>query len=180
MSSRFWIAGTGTMVAAACAGLLLGGYATTPPRSMLDSDVSHEAALADEDMAALTVAEVSRDTGASMAPVGPVTCKGCGPTLADRRFAADMAGLDMDGYVTGTTDAIVRDYLADEPPPVDVQEPAKARPAAMSVSPPAVVRIARGGPGTKAPAPQVDAGMALAAVQVSTAQAATVQVATGN
>lgn len=150
MLSRFWMLGSGTMVAAACAGLLLGGYVTTQPRSALAGDSADYAKMFEAGDEADVDAAATGDLGLSMAPTEPVVCKGCGPTLSDRRFAADMAGLDADGYVTGSTDAIVRDYLADEPlpPPADLLGPIEPRPAPaarVAPLPPAVVRIARGG-----------------------------------
>lgn len=171
--SRFWLLGSGTMVAAACVGLLLGGFATTTPRGTgMSGAAAYDAMLAEGDGPGAG-ASASGDLGLSMTPTMPVVCKGCGPTLSDRRFAADMAGLEADSYVTGSTDAIVQDYLTDDPPPpVDLLEPVEPRPAPVvrvAPLPPAVVRIARGGQAPEmTPAPQTEAG-------VATAPAATMQ-----
>jgi len=169
--SRFWLLGSGTMIGAACVGLLLGGYATTTPRGTGMSGASDYEAMLAEGEGPGAGASASGDLGLTMAPTMPVVCKGCGPTLADRRFAADMAGLDADSYVTGSTDAIVQDYLTDDPPPpVDLLEQVEARPAPVvqvAPLPPAVVRIARGGQLTERapmPEPNVDAGVATAPV----------------
>lgn len=173
MSSRFWLLGSGTIVAAACAGMVLGGYATTQPRGVSGGASDYDMALVERGASgAQDMADGSGSFGSGMRPSEPITCKGCGPTLADRRFAADMAGLDADGYVTGTTDAIVQDYLRDEslPPPADLLEPVKARPApAARVAPlPAtIVRIALGGQAQIADGSQPATA---ATVQVATVQ----------
>src|SRR3546814_13259227 len=45
---------------------------------------------------------------ANLAGPAVVRCDGCGPTLADRQMAADMAGWD------GMNDPVVRDYAAQD------------------------------------------------------------------
>ncbi|OAN52046.1 MULTISPECIES: hypothetical protein [unclassified Sphingobium] len=114
---RLWMLSTATMTAAAAMGLALGGYAISPQRSPLESmDDPYVQVDAPAPVAA------SADTG----PVA-IHCTGCGPTLADRRFAADMAGLDSDGMISGSDDPVVQDYLAEEPTPVvEVAQPSTA------------------------------------------------------
>ncbi|WP_183956249.1 hypothetical protein [Sphingobium fontiphilum] len=45
-----------------------------------------------------------------------VRCTGCAPTLAERQAAADMAGMDLDGMVSGPADPVVIDYQSQEAP----------------------------------------------------------------
>lgn len=101
---RLWMLSATTMAAAAAMGLALGGYVTSPQRSSPER--------ADAPYGALQASE------ATQAPIdkpGPteIHCTGCGPTLADRHYAAQMAGLDGDGMISGSDDPVVQDYLAD-------------------------------------------------------------------
>jgi hypothetical protein len=113
MSARFWLFSLVCAGTALTGGYGLGLYATTQPRAGMETPLP-EAAVPEEaghDPAGLT---------------GPATirCEGCGPTLADRQMAADMAGWD------GADDPAWRDYAAREdedrtgyaepPPPVRI------------------------------------------------------------
>lgn len=154
MSMRFW-AGSGAMLAGAVIlGLMVGGYATSqPPRDVRDpiADIGTEQG---ETPSSFT------GTGAPDSDRGPgiVRCRGCGPTLAERRMAIDNAGLDPDSLIAGTSDPLVADYLARDErpaPPADVSTPDLHRlpvnvqrfadgvpgpPLAPSAPPPAVAR----------------------------------------
>src|SRR3546814_20855265 len=93
MSARFWLFSCACAGAALTGGFGLGLYATTPPRlgteTVLPQAVSPDGA--DYDM-----------MSANLAGPAVVRCDGCGPTLADRQMAADMAGWDgMNDTVVG-------------------------------------------------------------------------------
>lgn len=86
LSAHFWM-GTGvTLGAAAVMGMSLGSYAISPQapnhaaQDMIDTPIDGE-----------TVQETAFEQ-----PMGPgaIHCVGCGPTLADRRWQADMAALN--------------------------------------------------------------------------------------
>lgn len=139
MSTHFWIGSSATLVAAAALGLGLGTYVTSPQkpvRAAIDSEMDGAAMVAARD---LPVAEPGPAT---------VRCTGCGPTLEERRMAADMAGLDADGMVGESHDPVVRDYMAqnvpDEPMVRDDPPPPIVRVHRM---PPQVERFAAGEPG---------------------------------
>ncbi|MDX3901463.1 MAG: hypothetical protein QHC40_13280 [Sphingobium sp.] len=116
MSMRFWTCSGALLTGGVVLGLVAGGYAThLPPRDFGGplSDTDTEQATAESDFASVSAADQ-----------GPVIirCKGCGPTLAERRMAADNAGWDPDGMITGASDPVVADYMAQEQPasvPVD-------------------------------------------------------------
>ncbi|CAN5207388.1 hypothetical protein BH10PSE12_BH10PSE12_33260 [soil metagenome] len=111
MSSRFWIACAGVMTCSIVAGFGLGGYAGGRDHGgpwqegASDGSVVEGTLLADRsfdpapDEASLAIA--SQDSGLQE----PIVCKGCGPTLAERRMSADA-------YGTGTNDAVLQDYEA--------------------------------------------------------------------
>lgn len=113
-STRFWLASAGTLCGAAVLGLSLGAYVTGSPASRWEESASTQASLSGmQDTADLDAA----------APRGPdeIKCRGCGPTLAERDRARDMAGLDLNGLIDGSRDPQVRAYMAQEealPPPM--------------------------------------------------------------
>ncbi|WP_254798426.1 hypothetical protein [Sphingobium sp. AS12] len=146
-----WMLSGMTVTAATVMGLGLGAYVTSPQSSALPGD----AGAADAE---------SGDSGASDYAVNPVDhgpseirCTGCGPSLAERRNALDMAGLDADGMIDGTGDPVVRDYLtqgeaaevsylAPQPPsPVhQLPEPIARFAAGEGATPPPVLQPAQG------------------------------------
>ena len=146
---RLWMLSATTMTAAAAMGLALGSYVTSPQRSPLERlDDPYDAAQTSE------AAPPPADPGPT-----EIHCTGCGPTLADRHYAAQMAGLDGDGMISGSDDPVVQDYLADSPdvppvaeapppsspsPPVNVVRFADSAPAAVRVVPVAVVPTQEG------------------------------------
>lgn len=134
MSLSGWASVGATFAAAMVMGLGLGSYATTPQgRSPADE----------------RVAETEGEAGSAyaaqdLAMNGPteVKCTGCGPTLEERRWRADMAGWDADGMIGESHDPVVRDYLADQP----VEETRPAEPVQIEQLPANIVRFARGEP----------------------------------
>lgn len=130
---RLWMVSATTMSAAAAMGLALGSYVTSPQRSPLERPDMVEA-LAPTDDAALASADP-----------GPmeIHCTGCGPTLADRHYAAQMAGMDSEGMMSGSNDPVVQDYLAQAQamPPVDDAPPPRIDPPKIQS-----VRYADNGP----------------------------------
>ncbi|MEC3950676.1 hypothetical protein [Sphingobium sp. HWE2-09] len=104
-SVHVWTSMGATVVAAAVMGLSLGFYVTSP----------QGAARADSDYVDMpTGDETASETSVAMQDgPGAIHCTGCGPTLADRRWQADMAGLDADSMIDGSSsDPVVRDYEA--------------------------------------------------------------------
>lgn len=133
MSPRFWLFSMASAGAALAGGLGLGLYATTPPRVAFT-----DAATSYSDYQENVVEEP--EPAALNGPV-EITCKGCGPTLADRQMAA-MTGGGWSGY----DDPVVRDYMAQdyetsEVAPVVAEE---ARPMPVRQLPPNIERFAAG------------------------------------
>ncbi|WP_336967753.1 hypothetical protein [Sphingobium aromaticiconvertens] len=113
MSTRFWMASAALIGGSVMLGLAVGSFATSqPPRVLpgyagtINDDVGDSSALANS----------RPDKGP-----GEIVCKGCGPTLAERRMAADNPGWDADGMIEGTSDPVVAEYLTQEvkAPPVE-------------------------------------------------------------
>ena len=138
---RLWMLSGGTVAAATAMGLTLGSYAVSPQRSPLDQHVEEPIST---DFAAAPVA---------MSDPGPqtISCTGCGPTLAERRYAADMAGYDSYAMIDGgSSDPMVQDYMAQDygalPPESSLQEATlvKAPVPTIHQLPPNVVRFADG------------------------------------
>ncbi len=134
MPMPLWMSGGVTIAAAAVMGLGLGSYATSPQgHSPADEPAM---AVAEEEAPAFV------DSGGRVQE-GPafIQCTGCGPTLAERRWQAEMAGYDADGMIRGTSDAVVEDYQAR-----DVMEEAafEAAPSPIHQLPPNIVRFAAG------------------------------------
>ncbi|WP_239018757.1 hypothetical protein [Sphingobium terrigena] len=132
-----WMLSGMTVAAATVMGLGLGAYVTSPQTSTLPDDAG--AVYAD-----------SGDSGASNYATDPVDhgpgeirCTGCGPSLADRRRALDMAGLDADGMIDGTSDPVVRDYLA-QGEETDTAFPAPPPPSPVHQLPQTIARFAAG------------------------------------
>ena len=156
-----WMLSGMTVAAATVMGLGLGAYVTSPQSSALPGDAG-------------TAHAESGDSGASDYAFNPtdhgpseIRCTGCGPSLAERRSALDMAGLDADGMIDGTSDPVVRDYMAQgdaaeasypapSPPslPHQLPEPIARFAAGEAATPPPVLQPAQGkaGPATVATA----------------------------
>ena len=99
MSARFWLFSLASAGAALASGLGLGLYATTPPRVAMP--------------AVETPLSATQDSGTRAYPTdlnGPteITCKGCGPTLAQRQMVSMMGGW------SGYDDRLTRDYMAQD------------------------------------------------------------------
>ena len=110
MPMHFWIGSGATIAAAAAMGLGLGIYVTSPQppaRAVADSEWDN--------------LDAAPPQTPQIVEAGPtvIRCTGCGPTLEERRMAADMAGLDADGMVGESRDPLVKDYLAQEEVPVE-------------------------------------------------------------
>ncbi|MEJ7927719.1 hypothetical protein WG908_13265 [Sphingobium sp. AN641] len=130
------------MAASLCLGLGLGHYATTMPMRDVNYDLPE---VAEDDLLPPPLA-----AGALNGPAR-IICKGCGPTLAERRFAADMAALDADAMVHGSRDPAVVDYMRDDvPDPYPAVYPPAAEPSPVHRLPASVQRFADGGSGPPA------------------------------
>lgn len=141
MSTRFWV-GSGALIGgSAMLGLAMGSFVTSlPPR-----DLPGYANVNSDDIDDSSVlASTEPDRGP-----GEIVCKGCGPTLAERRMAADNPGWDADGMIEGTSDPVVADYMAQEAkaPPVELP------PSEMHRLPVNIQRFADGEEGTPPVAP---------------------------
>jgi hypothetical protein len=149
---HYWMLSGMTVAVATVVGLGLGAYVTSPHAPGLPVDAGTVYAASDDSS--------TPNYAISPADRGPVEirCTGCGPSLADRRRALDMAGLDADGMIEGTSDPIVRDYLAQgeaaeaafpppPPPSPDHQlpEPIARFAAGQDATPPPVLQPAVGG-----------------------------------
>ncbi len=103
---RLWMLSTGTLGAALAMGLALGSFVTSVPAN----PVANPSTLDD-------IADATGDDGstsevaAQQEPTGAIRCTGCGPTLADRRYEADMRAI----YGPHESD----DIIPDTPPPVE-------------------------------------------------------------
>lgn len=127
LSAHFWM-GTGvTLGAAAVMGLGLGSFVTSPQAPARSASATIDTAVDDQTM------EEARFT-ADKGP-GAIHCTGCGPTLADRRWKADMAGLDAEAPIDTSYDPLPAEGATD----VVVDPPVRIHPL-----PPQVARFASG------------------------------------
>jgi hypothetical protein len=140
---QYWMLSGMTVAVATVMGLSLGAYVTSP-QSTLPSDAG--AAYADSDDSS------AHDYAISPADHGPgdIRCTGCGPSLADRRRALDRMGLDADGMIEGTSDPIVRDYLA-QGEEREAAFPAPQPPSPVHQLPEPIARFAAGQGATPPP-----------------------------
>lgn len=139
-----WMLSGMTLAAATVMGLGLGVYVTSPQSSALPGDggaVYTETGDSD-----------ASDYAFNPADHGPseIRCTGCGPSLAERRSALDMAGLDVDGMIDGMSDPVVRDYLAQEAE-ADTAVPAPPPPSPVHQLPQPIARFAAGEAATPPP-----------------------------
>lgn len=132
LSAQFWVGTSVTLGAAAVMGLSLGNYATSPQASAQAAITTIGASPDDRslDDSGVEEAHFTADKGP-----GVIHCTGCGPTLADRRWKADMAELDP-------AEPIATDY--DVPPDDYAMEAAVEPPAPVYPLPPKVTRFASG------------------------------------
>lgn len=108
MTPASWLNGAGIFIASVAMGAGLGNYATGAfgSRAAASSDwlpVADQVGNRDAAYGPQSDGWDRRD-----GPTGPIVCKGCGPTLADRRMAADMMS-----YAMGYDDPVVARYLGD-------------------------------------------------------------------
>lgn len=135
MPMPLWMSGGVTIAAAAVMGLSLGSYATSPQGYSPVDELAMDTA-AEDDAPTFVGRGASPEAGPAF-----IQCTGCGPTLAERQWRADMAGYDPDGMIRGTSDPVVEDYQAR-----DVAEDAaiEAAPSPIHQLPPNIVRFAAG------------------------------------
>ncbi len=115
---RLWMLSAGTVVAAGVMGVSLGAYVTSTPISPLAESAQAETVdYNDDSTSPPAVAD-------SIAETGPVEihCKGCGPTLAERRWTKDMAGV---GTPNDNWDTVPE-------PVVDLDQPVESLPTAVA------------------------------------------------
>ena len=118
MPGQWWMMSGMTVAASVAMGLGLGSYVTSPQKTA----VSAEEWSPDDDNSYVEAgrsASIFGDSGTSDRGPATIRCTGCGPTLTERRFAADMAGMDSDGLIEGRSDPLVQDYLAQDHPATD-------------------------------------------------------------
>lgn len=161
MSRQYWMLSGTILLVAVVMGLSLGAYVTAPRKGVPPVDPS--AAIL-PDIEPVTAAVPSASTGSQV-----IHCTGCGPTLAERRMQAEMAGLDASGMITGSHDPTVRNYLAQEDDPPPVYDP----PMPPSADHRLPERIARFAAGDNAPPVTRPTGQPSAALE--TANAALIQ-----
>ena len=142
MTGQFWMSTGATIGVAAIIGLGLGSYVTSPQGSSRAGSAMVDAAIEDQ-----VATDASFDT--QKGP-GTIHCTGCGPTLAERRWQSDVAGLDADGMIAGSSDPVVRDYQAEHLPQFFLPD---ALPSPAHQLPPQIARFAAGE--TAAPPPVV-------------------------
>lgn len=125
--AHFWM-GTGvTLGTAAVLGLGLGSYVTSPQAPARTESAMIDTAIDDD---GVQEAGLTNQKGP-----GVIHCTGCGPTLAERRWKADMAGGDAAGLTNAGYDPLTEDHVA---------EVAFEPPAPVQALPPQVVRFASG------------------------------------
>ena len=117
MAGHYWVMSGLTVAAAVTMGLGLGTYATSPqqPRQVDQQE-------AESNDYAMSSAGSGSDMAADAGPVA-IRCSGCGPSLAERRFAADRAAYDSYSVDSGRGDPMVQDYLAQDDAPLVLPEP---------------------------------------------------------
>jgi hypothetical protein len=149
LSAHFWM-GTGvTLGVAAVMGLSLGSYVTSPQAPARAASAIVDTAIDDD---GVEEAGFRPQKGP-----GAIHCTGCGPTLAERRWKADMAGLDAAVSIDAGYDPLPDDYGAEvavEPPMPVHSLPAPVTRFASEDRAPPPVPIMREGQGTT-PSPQI-------------------------
>ncbi|KMS53864.1 hypothetical protein [Sphingobium cupriresistens] len=135
-TAHFWMGAGATLGAAAMMGLGLGSYVTSPQVPARNASEYVETVISDQ---------AATDTSFAMQKgPGAIHCTGCGPTLAERRWQADMAELELDAMTRGgSSDPAMRDYEAEQPPE-DIM-PAAA-PVPVRIVPPQAARFADDAP----------------------------------
>ena len=108
MSTRFWLFSASVAGMAVVTGLSLGAYATSQPSGRLPAPVIDQGF--DQPL------QTAAGFDLTDSPVQPIRCRGCGPTLAERRMAADLADVDAD-VGTYVNPAVESDWDVDAGPP---------------------------------------------------------------
>lgn len=144
---QYWMLSGMTVAVATVIGLGLGAYVTSPQSVALPGDAGAiYAASGDSSLPDYAISPADRGPG-------EIRCTGCGPSLADRRRASDMAGLDADGMIEGTSDPVVRAYLT-QGEEADTAFPAPPPPSPVHQLPEAIARFAAGAEPQSPPMPQ--------------------------
>jgi hypothetical protein len=129
MTPGLWLNGVGIFIASVAMGTGLGNYATGTfgSRAAADSDwvpVADQVGNRDAAYGPQSDGWDRRD-----GPTGPIVCIGCGPTLADRRMAAEMQ------YAMGYDDPVVARYLSDAGYAAPAYPEPETAPAALPSTP---------------------------------------------
>lgn len=147
--AHFWLGTGATLGAAAVLGLGLGSYVTSPQAPARAASATIDTGVDDQ---TVEEARFTNDKGPSA-----IHCTGCGPTLADRRWKADMAGLDAATPIDASYDVPPDDYAMESAaePPVPVRHlPPQVTRFAAGDAPPPPVAVTREGQGATPP-PQI-------------------------
>jgi hypothetical protein len=147
MSPRFMIVSAAVLLSCSAGGIALGGFAAgriAQPRSAI-APYQMETAQDDRGVVAETTNAAGSDDGASdyAGMARPVVCKGCGPTLAERRIMGNGQGF-VDGAMTpdAYTRAVEAEMGDETVRAPSAQEQGIAKPAGPSpVSPPSASTI---------------------------------------
>lgn len=144
LSAHFWMGTGATLGAAAVLGLGLGSYVTSPQAPARAASATIDTAIDDDGV----------DEAHFTAQKGPgaIHCIGCGPTLAERRWKADMAGLDAADPYEMPPDDYATETVVEPPVPIHPLPPTVTRFAAGNTPPPAVA-MTREGQDTVPPPP---------------------------
>lgn len=131
LSAHFWMGIGATVAAATVMGLSLGNYVTSPQTPSHGAQAAIDALIGEDDIEAAILS-------AQKGP-GVIHCTGCGPTLAERRWQADMGGLDAD--VTTDADPDPDPIIAQVDQPVELRTLEALPPLAVgeTAPPPALV-----------------------------------------
>lgn len=147
MSQMFWMTGAGVMLGSVALGATLGGFAVGRwDGGLWDRTYSESAAYEDVGNPRAAYPDY-RTTAQADGPTEPIVCKGCGPTLADRR----MEEAERDAYVMGDSDPGLQAYEADAErwttaeTPVDPAPPERPAPHAVSTTPAALAVVVPAG-----------------------------------
>lgn len=139
MSPQLYVSAGAVLTLSLAMGLGLGHYVTSPQKSVARDSVPIETVRADS--SPIDAPSAGGRTGPAI-----VRCIGCGPTLAERRWEADMAGISAIPASDAEDDAIgVDDRTTDS---IEVM-PGIAPPSPLRSLPPQMARFAAG----DAPAP---------------------------
>ena len=131
LSAYFWMGTGATLGVAAIMGLGLGSYVTSPQAPSRAAQAVIDTPIDDED--------VSEPALAMQKGPGAIHCTGCGPTLAERQWQADMAAMNaVDNFDTG------QGALPDDPPNMQLADGSPDMPSTVQPLRPQVARLVTG------------------------------------